>query len=727
MLHKPHGICGSAALFCVLTAPAFTAVAQDSDEQIDAIETEQLVIIGSQIELAGPAPGGQVADGGRAGMLGNLPYRDLPFSGSAYTEAFAQDLQADGVGDVLLSDPSVRVQKGFGNFQDVYQIRGFPVFSDDLTFNGLYGVVPRQFVAAPLVERVEVLRGVNTFVNGAAPGSSGVGGSVNLVPKRAPDERIRQFTLGYETAGTLFGAADFGQRFGTDGEWGLRTNAVVRGGDTAVEDSERDLSALSFGVDYDGDQLRFTADIGYQDNSIDRPRPQVTPTGAAPTPPDGDTNYAQDFTFSNEEQLFFTTRGEYRFTDNVVGWAALGIRDGKEENDLANPNADENGNLQALRFVNVREDDISSQDIGLRAEFDTGGVGHTLVANVSATRFQFDNAFAFSDFSRFSGGTLENPVQVAPPATTAFVGGDLNNPLTTEDARTSSVAISDTLSFMDDSVLLTLGARSQTIEQKTFNATTGAQEGDIDSDAVTPALGIVYKPNARWALFANAAEALQRGAVAPATSGGNPVTNAGEILDPLVSEQIELGAKYGDERFGFGVSLFSISQRSAIVVNDTFTDAGEQVNEGIEITMHGEPTAGLRLLGGVTLLSATLDQTQGGINQGQDAVGVPETMANFGVVYDVASVSGLTVDGRVIHTGSQYLDAANTLSADSWTRLDLGLKYQTRLGGRPATLRARVENVTDEAYWASVGGFPGANYLVQGEPRSISVSLTSDF
>ncbi|MDA6076290.1 TonB-dependent receptor plug domain-containing protein [Edwardsiella anguillarum] len=48
--------------------------------------------------------------------------------------------QAVSVADVLQNDPTVRVAKGFGNFQELYMIRGFPVYSDDMTLNGVYGI-----------------------------------------------------------------------------------------------------------------------------------------------------------------------------------------------------------------------------------------------------------------------------------------------------------------------------------------------------------------------------------------------------------------------------------------------------------------------------------------------------------------------------------------------------------------------------------------------------------
>ena len=91
------------------------------------------------------------------------------------------------------------------------------------------------------------------------------------------------------------------------------------------------------------------------------------------------------------------------------------------------------------------------------------------------------------------------------------------------------------------------------------------------------------------------------------------------------------------------------------------------------------------------------------------------------------TVAGLTVDGRVVFTGEQYANAANTTQIDSWTRLDLGVRYPVSLGDTAVTLRGRLENVTDEDYWASTGGFPGFNYMVLGMPRTVVVSATVNF
>src|SRR5690606_37299986 len=108
--------------------------------------------------LAPAYPGGQVATGARLGILGQQSALETPFGITSYTQQFIQDQQAASVGDVLLNDSAVRIARGFGNFQQVYLIRGLPVFSDDMSYNGLYGLLPRQYLGAELIERVEVLR-----------------------------------------------------------------------------------------------------------------------------------------------------------------------------------------------------------------------------------------------------------------------------------------------------------------------------------------------------------------------------------------------------------------------------------------------------------------------------------------------------------------------------------------------------------------------------------------
>jgi iron complex outermembrane receptor protein len=712
----------SLLLACCALVLGSPALAQEPE----ATNVDEIVVTGSQVTLTAPYAGGQVARGGRVGLFGALNVMDTPFASTNYTEELVRNQQSRSVGDVLQNDPAVRVTKGFGNFQELYVIRGFPVYSDDMTYNGLYGILPRQFVAAEFLERVEVFHGATAFLNGAAPGGSGVGGAFNLTPKRAPDAPLNRLTAGIEGEGELYLTADIARRFGAAGDYGLRANLAHRNGEAGVEGEDRELTAVGLGLDRRGERARFAADIGYQDHRIDAPRPTVTPAGAIPAPPAADSNFAQPWTFTDERQLFGVVRAEFDVSDAVSTWAAFGGRNGEEANVLANPTAQPDGTLSAYRFDNAREDTVWSADAGIRADLTTGPVGHRIVVSASQVQSKSRNAYAFSNFGGFASD-LYAPVTVAPPAANFFVGGDLSDPNVTERVNNTSFAIADMLSFADGRFLVTVGARYQQIETASYDYNTGAGLSSYEGDATTPVLAVVYRPNDWLSVYANYAEALIPGQIAPAVSGGVPVANAGEALSPFRGEQAEVGFKYDVGRFGGSVSLFRTSLPSAYVENAVFAANGEQQNTGLEVAFFGEPRDGLRVLGGWTWLDAELTRTAGGALDGLRPIGTPEFQANVNVEWDVPASSGLTLEGRIVHTGEQPANGANTVDLDAWTRFDAGLRYSRDVGGRPVTLRARVENLADADQWVAVGGFPGANYLTLGAPRTLRLSLSTDF
>jgi iron complex outermembrane receptor protein len=701
-------------------APAFAQEAQTTD-------LGEVIVTGSQVRQAPAYAGGQVATGGRVGLFGSMDVMDTPFSSTAYTEALVRNQQAVSIGDVLQNDPTVRVSKGFGNFQELYVVRGFPVYSDDMTWNGLYGVLPRQFVAAELVERVEVFRGASAFLNGAAPGGSGVGGAFNLTPKRAGDTPLNRLTLGWDGGEALYAAGDFSRRFGENNEWGGRLNVAARDGEGSIDRQNTELQVIGLGLDHRGDRARFSADFGWQNHRITAPRPAVTPGTAIPDAPSADSNFGQPWTYTDEEQLFGAARGEFDLTDSITAWAAIGGRSGKEENVLANPNVSPAGALTANRFDNVREDTVWSGDIGVRADLTTGPVEHRLVASASHVQLKSRNAWA-GNFSGFAIGSLTDPVVIAPPANIS-TSGDFNDPEITERSRTSSVALADMMSFLDGRLLATVGVRYQEIKTGSYSYIDGSYGSGYASDAVTPVFALVYKPTDTISLYANYAEALQPGKIAPAVINGVVVANGGEVLEPFTSEQIEAGVKYDAGSFGGTLSVFRTTRPSEYFdpITAVYSAGSEQENRGVELTVYGEPMEGLRLIGGATWLEAEVTRAENDLNVGKSAIGVPEFLLNANVEWDVPTVAGLTLEARAVHTGSQAASADNALELDSWTRFDAGVRYDFEAGDRPLTVRARVENIADEDQWVAVGGYPGSNYLTLGAPRTFRVSISTDF
>ena len=89
--------------------------------------------------------------------------------------------------------PTVFSNGQTGAINEFYYIRGFASAIGDVSFGGLYGISPYYRVSPEMFERIDVLKGPSALLNGMPPGGS-VGGSVNLVPKRAGDDPLARLT-----------------------------------------------------------------------------------------------------------------------------------------------------------------------------------------------------------------------------------------------------------------------------------------------------------------------------------------------------------------------------------------------------------------------------------------------------------------------------------------------------------------------------------------------------
>lgn len=357
-------------------------------------------------------------------------------------------------------------------------------------YNGLYGILPRQYIATELFERVEVQRGASAFLNGMAPGGNNIGGTVSVLPKRASNEGLNRLTANYG-AGKRGGlAADVARRFGQNQEFGVRVNAAHHNGKTAIDDEKSKLSLVNVGLDWRNENARLSADLGWQDNKLKATRTNVTLSGmtAVPAAPDASSNWAQPWTYSNERDWFGTMRGEYDFNDNLTAYAAYGFRRSKENNSLANLTVGNvNGDGSIYRFDNARKDKIDTGEIGLRGKFNTGAVEHEWTA--AANRFQSSRKNAYiMDWGNQYTTNLYNPSRYPQPAAAdpLYSGNDMGNPAVTGKTRLTSFALGDTFSLWDKRLQFMLGARWQQVHNKAYAYNTGAQTENYKNRASVP-------------------------------------------------------------------------------------------------------------------------------------------------------------------------------------------------------------------------------------------------
>ncbi|CAD5110436.1 TonB-dependent receptor [Zestomonas carbonaria] len=670
-------------------------------------------------DLPAEYAGGQVARGARIGMLGNQDMQDVPFSVASYTSGLIESRQAQTLGEVLRSDPAVRQSYGFGNFSQVFVIRGFQLFSDDISFNGMYGVLPRQIIATEAVERVEVFKGASAFLNGVSPSGSGIGGGINVVSKRAEDEPTRSVTLDYASDSRIGTHLDLGQRFGADNRFGVRMNLAQREGETAVDDEHNRFSLAAFGLDYRGERLRLAADFGYQKQRVNEGRSVVYLSGLSKVPkvPDANDNYAQPWAWSQLEDSYGMLSGEYDLNDQWTAYLAIGGKYTRENGVYSSLYVSSlDGSARVGRLYAPRDEESRSAQGGLRGNFATGSVTHQANLGLSGNWREYRSANESTSAGNRLPGNLYDPFPSPEPTPT--VNGDIHDPRKTGSGKARSVALSDTLGFFDDRALLTLGVRRQSIATDAWSAGTGLRTSNYDDDITTPVYGLVIKPTDYLSFYANRIEGLAPGPIAPSTA-----SNSGEMFAPYRSKQIEAGVKLDWGGFGGSLGVYRIEQPQGVTDNGVFGVDAEQRNRGVELTLFGEVHPGLRLLAGGTLIDTELRGTAGGNNDGNRAVGVPEFQYNIGFDWDVPGVQGLALNGLLLRTGGQYYDSANELSIPAWTRVDLGARYSFKMEERDLTLRASLENVANENYWESANG----GYLTQGSPRTLKVSATLDF
>jgi len=659
---------------------------------------------------------------------------DTPFNQTNYTAQLIANQQARTVGDVLFNDPSVRTKTPAGNGVDGLYIRGFYYDSGDYALNGLYGMAPFYSTSANFLERVEVLKGPGVLLNGMPPAGA-IGGSINLVTKTAPYFDVTQLTALYASNSQFGLQADVARRYGDNKEWGVRFNGLGRGGSTAFDRQTDEFGNAALNLDYRGERVRFSTDIGYQAENLNPPlrfltftsSPPFATTIPVPALPKPGANYMPDWATWKPKDAWAMTRGEVDLTESVTAYGAVGYH--RSEIDYIYPSpriTNANGNWTAAPFNGRDVYDNYAGEVGVRASVDTGPVNHLLTVNYSA--FERDYS-SFGKAGAAVNSNLYNPVPIPFPNFATIVQN-----LQTQ-TKLTSVGVADTMSMFNNRLQFIVGARRQTAGADSVNLLTSARSS-VDVPTWSPGYAVVVKPVENISLYANYIEGLKAPEV---VAGATTYSNVGEIIPPAQTKQKEAGVKVDMGRITATASVFDITSPNTMSVAipgqvlPARRLAGEQRNRGIELYVFGEVVPTLRVLGGVTLIDGEVVKQAVSVGptiisyNGKTPVGVSAVNVNFGTEWDTPFVNGLTLTGRVVYTSESYANDANTQELPAWTRVDLGARYTflSPWNGKPIVVRANVENVFNEAYYNSYRTVSSAVSL--GAPRTYLLSTTFNF
>ena len=721
-----HSVAGGLAR--ILQASGLEAVTEDGGSayrlrrsvgEPGVTELSPVTVTGTQDNWNAPppAPGGQLASGGRVGILGNRDVMDTPFSTMNYTSALIENQQARSIGDVLANDPSVVSGWPRDSYIDQPHVRGFNVLGEDISYGGLYGIAPPTKMPVETVERVEVLKGMSAFLRGISPGGS-IGASINLVPKRAEDDPITRFTATYDSRSQLGGHIDVGRRFGESDEFGIRVNGVYRDGEGAVRDNNKTMGNATVGLDYRGSRVRLSADLGYDRLKIERGAWWYfvdSGSFSIPEPPGKNVNPTQKWNYADSKTHYGMLRAEVDITSAITAYAALGGQ--RSKRDILSPEpviSNAQGDFTEYFSYRPAETRSTSGEAGVRFTFATAAIQHEVTVGATGLR---QRNYAAREYNGEGASNLYDPVYYPKPA----FATDVNDIPMTSRSNLSSFVLADTLSMLDGRLQIMGGIRRQRVDVTDYTNGVGKS---YDKSATTPGLGIVVKPWRNVSVYANYMESLNKGPVAP-----DFALNAGQVFAPYKSKQIEAGVKVDLDTWLATVSAFQAKRPNGQYDPATrlYSLNGEQRNRGLEFSVSGEPVRGIRVLGGAMLLDAVLTSTPDGKNDGDKAAGAPKWVYRAGVEWDPEFVPALTLTARVNHATSQFVNTGNAQKIPAWTTLDLGARYVLSLpNAKPITLRAGVDNVFDKRYWASAAGV-GGGWLNMGSPRSVSLSAQFEF
>lgn len=688
----------------------------EADQDLPTV-TLPAITVEADVEENSNYAGGQVTYTNNMGFLGNKDFLDTPFSAISYTDKFIADQQAVDITDVIAAtDPAVYTSGASGESLESYYIRGFASSSNDVTVNGLTGMAPYYRSSPEMFERVEVLKGPSAMLNGMSPNGS-IGGSVNLVTKRAGDEPLTQLTTRYLSDSQLGAHVDIGRRFGEDKQFGFRVNGAYREGDSAVDDQEKQAQSAAIALDWRGERARVSADLYTTTDHVDGPTRGVTLASGVdiPSVPDPDTLLNPSWAYFETQTKGAIGRAEFDINDQLTTYASMGVTkwnyDGLSADNAQISNTD--GDISTTVGYVGDDNERQSFEVGLNGQFQTGNIGHQIAVN--ATRYEEEyNLYA----ARFRGVSVDT--NIYDPVWGSRPDLDLNPPLlTATDTELTSYGIADTLSFDQDKYQLTLGARYQQLktEQTGGMLSTGTK---YDENAITPSVALSVKITDQTSLYANYIEGLSKGDTAPTDA-----ENAGEIFAPYKTKQKEVGIKIDLGNFSHTLSAYEIEKPNSYTDTDTniFSYAGAQRNRGVEWGVFGSPAENVRLMGGISYIDAKLTKMNDGVNEGNQAAGVPKWQSKIGVEWDLPLVENLTLTANANAVSKQYLENDNIQSLPGRTIYGVGARYLTSVNDKPLTLRGSVENVMNKAYWTTAH----YNDLAIGEPRTFLLSATMDF
>lgn len=562
--------------------------------------TELVNVRVSPFEVSSALDSGYLASNSVSASRFDAPIRELPFAIQAFTEAFIRDQKPRDIFDIARYAPGVTYRSNdFNEGNANLAIRGFAVSSTpgnvQILRDGFHGPSIFDFTN---ITRVEVVKGPSSFLYGqVAPG-----GMVNVITKSpqssfAADADITygshdQYRIDADLTGPASSSLFYRLAASYDRDmlyWDpYKAHSWTVAPSLLWQPSDR----ISVSLKYEGYRKSETPQLmqkpGYG------PQAGIVPTSVDPNlsgvdvPGLPDTwnsmSYA-DFRYSDTDQ--FTAWLDFKADDHWnlrAGYSHLKY----EVDALFSGNLGMANNTTLLQGRRFRRQIYANHD----QSYETQAVGKYRNGDTSL-RLLIGAQYVDRQFDNWAAQAPNDPALGSIPTASPLPLWDLSDPTTwnrivaiplsalTENRadrsttyRDVSVYAGSTLGLLDDRLLLLAGVRQTRTDSQLADRVAGQTQERIETSAVTPQYGALYKVLPGLSLFASYAESF-----VPGTQPLNNPDGTTSLPKPTEGRGFDIGVKADllDHRVSGTLTLFEVRNRN--IVNDlAVTDSGGNVN-----------------------------------------------------------------------------------------------------------------------------------------------------
>lgn len=709
----------------------------------DAAAAQKLPRVTTTIEVHADLKNEYLTDAATAGSLDGATLQETPLSATVVTRAVLSDQGARVLSDVVKNDASIGEDYAPVGYYGDFEIRGFPIdLATGIQINGMT-IAGEQDVPLENKERVEFVKGIA----GVESGVASAGGLVNYVTKQVLS--VRAFDLATDHRGTSFGTVDLGRHFNSVKGLGIRINLAGEDIHTYVQDANGWRGVGAIGVEWRlNSNSVANADFEYQ-HRVQRSESgyqllggTTVPSRAFPSVMLGDQAWSKPNTFdvfnaSSRLEHTFNSHWIWRMTgsyshslidDNVI-WpygAALDASGNSLCPDSPYYFFCPDGSYEIYDYRSPGELRIDALgETLLQGHFKTGKLSHDFVAGGSL----FHRSVDLSPAVVYTPLGVENvyqsniafapevPYQQAPPAQLA----DFNH-------QTAGI-VQDRVR-LPGGVSLLAGGRFANVND--FNYTK-------PRSLWLPQYAVTYTPLKPLTFYANYGVLLSLGPQAPWW-----VDNANLFLDPFLTRQTEIGAKYEPaQRVLLTAALFRMREPyfypKAIQTGDNFCtgsvnagdqcfeSAGRETHDGIELNAQGKAANWIQLMASATAMRAVSNGTGTPAFDTKQVVNVPHLHTALFADLTIPGAHGLHLMPGWSYTGRKEATRDDTVSVPGYNLFNMGVRYAPHGEQGHVTLRLYADNILDKHYWKDTGANFGDTFIHLGAPTTVRLSAHYTF